>query len=156
MKTPDKAIPENLLESASCIAVFPSVVKGGFIVGARYGRGVASCRSSHGNWSAPLFITVGGGSVGLQIGAQATDLVLLGMNPSTIDMFTKNRFELGGAASVAAGPVGRSTTASTDLPTIKTEFLSYSRSRGLFAGLSLEGAVIHEDSDTNKTAYGTN
>ena len=152
MATPDKAIPRDLLDDAKCVAVFPSVVKAGFIVGGRGGRGVVSCRTG-GGWSAPVFLNLKGGSVGLQIGAQATDFVLLFMNDKGIDSLLSDKFELGGDASVAAGPVGRQAGASTDVK-LKSEILSYSRSRGLFAGLELKGVVISQDKDDNKGAYG--
>jgi lipid-binding SYLF domain-containing protein len=154
MDTPDKNIPKNLLDSASCVAVFPSVFKGGFIVGASHGRGVVSCRTAAGRWSNPLFIDISGGSIGLQIGGEAVDLVLLGMNPRTIDLFTKDRFKIGGEANAAAGPVGRATSAETDLPTIRSEILTYSRARGLFAGLEIKGSVIRREKDLNHAVYG--
>ncbi len=152
MATPDKSIPHDLLRKAKCVAVFPSVIKAGFIVGGRGGRGVVSCKSETG-WSGPVFLNLKGGSVGLQIGAQATDFVLLFMNDHGIDSLLSDKFELGGDASVAAGPVGRETGASTDVK-LDSEILSYSRSRGLFAGLELKGVVISQDGDDNKGAYG--
>ncbi|HZS48086.1 MAG TPA: lipid-binding SYLF domain-containing protein [Blastocatellia bacterium] len=152
MATPDKSIPRDLLRNAKCVAVFPSVIKAGFIVGGRGGRGVVSCKSSTG-WSGPVFLNLKGGSVGLQIGAQATDFVLLFMNDKGIDSLLSDKFELGGDASVAAGPVGRQSGASTDVK-LQSEILSYSRSRGLFAGLELKGVVISQDKDDNKGAYG--
>lgn len=156
MATPDKAIPNNLLSGAHCVAVYPSVIKAGLVVGGRYGRGVVSCRTANGRWSSPLFVSLRGGSFGAQIGAEAIDYVLLGMNPSTAQAFTKEKFELGGEASAAAGPLGRDASASTDLPTIKSQFLSYSRSRGLFAGLELKGSVLKLDDDLNRAVYGRN
>jgi len=152
MATPDKAIPRNLLDDAKCVAVFPDVIKAGFIVGGRGGRGVVSCRVG-GGWSAPVFLNLKGGSVGLQIGAQSTDFVLLFMNEKGINSLLSDKFELGGDASVAAGPVGRQAGASTDLK-LNAEILSYSRSKGLFAGLELKGVVISPDKDDNKGAYG--
>jgi lipid-binding SYLF domain-containing protein len=152
MDTPDKGIPKSLLEDAECVAVFPSVLKAGFIVGGRGGRGVASCRTTNG-WSAPAFFNLGGASFGLQIGAQSTDFVLLFMNKKGMDSLLSNEFTLGGDASVAAGPVGRQTGASTDLK-LNAEILSYSRSKGLFAGLELKGVVIKPDKDDMKDAYG--
>jgi lipid-binding SYLF domain-containing protein len=152
MDTPDKGIPKNLLEDAECVAVFPSVLKAGFIVGGRGGRGVASCRTTNG-WSAPAFFNLGGASFGLQIGAQSTDFVLLFMNKKGMDSLLSNEFTLGGDASVAAGPVGRQAGASTDLK-LNAEILSYSRSKGLFAGLELKGVVIKPDKDDMKDAYG--
>jgi SH3 domain-containing YSC84-like protein 1 len=152
MQSPDKGIPHDLLGQAACVAVFPSVIKGGFIVGARYGRGVASCRTASG-WSAPAFFDLEGGSFGLQIGAQATDLVMLFMNEGGMKSLLSDRFELGGDASVAAGPVGRQVGAGTDLK-LDAQILSYSRSRGLFAGLELKGAVIRPDKKDMEDAYG--
>jgi lipid-binding SYLF domain-containing protein len=152
MGTPDKAIPRDLLADAKCIAVFPSVVKAGFVVGGRGGRGVVSCRTGNG-WSSPVFLNLKGGSVGLQIGVQETDFVLLFMSEKGLDSLLSDKFEVGGDASVAAGPVGREAGASTDVK-LRAEILSYSRSRGLFAGLELKGVVITQDKDDNKGAYG--
>lgn len=152
MNTPDKGIPRELLDSAECVAVFPSVIKAGFIVGGRGGRGVASCRTASG-WSAPAYFTLGGGSVGLQIGAQATDFVLLFMNKGGLNSLLSDKFEMGGDASVAAGPVGRQAGASTDLK-LNAQILSYSRSKGLFAGLELKGVVISQDKDDMRDVYG--
>jgi len=152
MGTPDKAIPRDLLDDAKCVAVFPDVIKAGFIVGGRGGRGVVSCRTGNG-WSAPVFLNLKGGSVGLQIGAQSTDFVLLFMNQKGIDSLLSDKFELGGDASVAAGPVGRQAGASTDVK-LNAEILSYSRSKGLFAGLELKGVVISADKDDDRGAYG--
>ena len=152
MAAPDKAIPRDLLDDAKCVAVFPEVVKAGFIVGGRGGRGVVSCRVG-GGWSAPVFLNLKGGSVGLQIGAQATDFVLLFMNDKGMNSLLSDKFELGGDASVAAGPVGRQTGASTDAK-LNAQILSYSRSKGLFAGLELKGVVISPDKDDDKGAYG--
>ena len=155
MNAPDKGIPRDLLDGADCVAVFPSVIKAAFIVGGSGGKGVVSCRDERtGAWSSPIFLKIGTGSVGFQIGGQATDLVLLGMNRDSAKVFTKDRFELGADASVAAGPVGRTASASTDLPTIESQFLSYSRSRGAFAGIALKGSVIKRDNDLNTAAYG--
>jgi len=153
MGTPDKAIPQDLLDKAECVAVFPSVIKAGFIVGGRGGRGVASCRTANG-WSAPAYFNLAGGSVGLQIGAQATDFVLLFMNKEGLNHLLSDKFELGGDASVAAGPVGRQAGASTDLK-LNAQILSYSRSKGLFAGLELKGVVIKPDKDDMRDVYGT-
>jgi len=152
MDTPDKGIPQDLLEKAECVAVFPSVIQAGFIVGGRGGRGVASCRTTQG-WSAPAFFTLGGGSVGFQIGAQSTDFVMLFMNTDGLDSLLSNEFTLGGDASVAAGPVGRQAGASTDLK-LEAKILSYSRSKGLFAGLELKGVVIKPDTDDMRDVYG--
>jgi len=152
MDTPDKGIPQDLLEKAECVAVFPSVIQAGFIVGGRGGRGVASCRTTLG-WSAPAFFTLGGGSVGFQIGAQSTDFVMLFMNTDGLNSLLSNEFTLGGDASVAAGPVGRQAGASTDLK-LTAKILSYSRSKGLFAGLELKGVVIKPDTDDMREVYG--
>jgi len=152
MGTPDKAIPKDLLDGAECVAVFPDVIKAGFVVGGRGGRGVASCRTGNG-WSAPAFFDLGGGSVGLQIGAQSTDFVLLFMNKEGLNHLLSDKFEIGGDASVAAGPVGRQAGASTDLK-LGAQILSYSRSKGLFAGLELKGVVIKPDKDDMRAVYG--
>lgn len=152
MNTPDKGIPNTVLDGAECVAVFPSVIKAGFIFGGRGGRGVASCRTKKG-WSAPIYLNLGGGSFGLQIGAQKTDFVLLFMNKSGLDSLLSSKFTLGGDASVAAGPVGREAGASTDVK-IDAQILSYSRSRGLFAGLELKGVVIDPDKDDMRDVYG--
>ncbi|HEX4948047.1 MAG TPA: lipid-binding SYLF domain-containing protein [Blastocatellia bacterium] len=153
MGAPDQAIPKDLLDRAHCVAVFPSVKKGGFVVGGQFGRGLVSCRKANTGWSAPAYFTIGGGSFGLQIGAQAVDLVLLVMNESGVDGLLKSKFEIGAGAAAAAGPVGRNASASTDA-TLDAQILSYSRSKGLFAGLELKGSVIKEDQDANKDVYG--
>jgi SH3 domain-containing YSC84-like protein 1 len=152
MDTPDKGIPQDLVENAECVAVFPSVIKAGFIFGGRGGRGVASCRTSSG-WSAPAYFTLGGGSFGLQIGAQSTDFILLFMNEDGLNSLLSDEFTLGADASVAAGPVGRQAGASTDLK-LNAKILSYSRSKGLFAGLELKGVVIKPDKDDMRDVYG--
>ena len=152
MAAPDKAIPNSVLDKAVCIAVFPQVLKAGFIVGGRGGRGVASCRVENG-WSDPAYFDLKGGSFGLQIGAQATDFVLLFMNHEGMRSLLKDKFEMGGDASVAAGPVGRQAGASTDL-ILDSQILSYSRSKGLFAGLELKGAVISLDGSDMESTYG--
>ncbi len=152
MDIPDKEIPREILDKAECVAVFPQVIKAGFIVGGRGGRGVASCRTSTG-WSAPAYFNLGGGSFGLQIGAQATDFVLLFMNKGGMLSLLSNDFTLGADASVAAGPVGRQAGASTDLK-MDAQILSYSRSKGLFAGLELKGVVIKPDKDDMRDVYG--
>lgn len=152
MDAPDKAIPESVLDKAQCIAVFPQVLKAGFIFGGRGGRGVASCRVENG-WSDPAYFDLKGGSFGLQIGAQSTDFVLLFMNHDGLKSLLKNKFEMGGDASVAAGPVGREAGASTDL-VLDAQILSYSRSKGLFAGLELKGAVVSLDDSDMESAYG--
>jgi lipid-binding SYLF domain-containing protein len=149
---PDQGIPLEVLGSAECVAVVPSMLKGGFIVGARYGRGVASCRTAKG-WSAPAFFTVQGGSFGLQIGGQAVDLVMLIMNQNGMKNLLSSKFKLGADASVAAGPVGRNASADTDWK-LKAQVLTYSRSRGAFAGLELSGAVIKQDKDSTRDFYG--
>lgn len=148
---PDQGIPEEVLGSAQCVAVVPSMLKAGFIVGARYGRGAASCRTAKG-WSAPAFFMVGGGSFGLQIGGQAVDLVMLIMNDDGMKNLLSSKFKLGADASVAAGPVGRHASADTDWK-LKAQVLTYSRARGLFAGLELTGAVIKQDKDATREFY---
>jgi len=152
MGTPDKGIPTDLLNKAECVAVFPNVIKAGFIVGGKAGRGVASCRTKSG-WSAPAFLEIKGGSVGLQVGGQSTDVVLLFMNTEGLKKLVNNKVELGGDASVAAGPVGREAAASTDA-SMSAEILSYSRSKGLFAGISLKGSVISPEKSDMEHTYG--
>ncbi|MCM3900127.1 MAG: lipid-binding SYLF domain-containing protein [Pyrinomonadaceae bacterium] len=152
MGTRDKGIPRDLLDKAECVMVFPKVLKAGFIVGGQRGRGVASCRTRSG-WSAPAYFEMKGGSVGFQIGGQSTDFVLLIMNESGMKNLLSDRFELGGEASVAAGPVGRTAAASTDAK-MDAEILSYSRSRGLFGGVSLKGSVISPDKSDMEGTYG--
>jgi lipid-binding SYLF domain-containing protein len=149
---PDKGIPQEVLGSAECVAVVPSMLKGGFIVGAKYGRGLASCRTAKG-WSAPAFFVVTGGSVGFQIGGQAVDLVMLIMNKNGMKHLLSSQFALGADASVAAGPVGRHAEGNTDWK-MRAEVLTYSRARGLFAGVSLNGAVIKQDKDSTRDFYG--
>ncbi len=152
MRAPDKSVPQDILDRAECVAVFPQVLKAGFVFGARGGRGVASCRTRNG-WSAPAFFNLKGGSVGLQIGAQSTDFVLLFMNENGLNRLMGDKFEIGGDASAAAGPVGRQAGASTNIR-LDAEILSYSRSRGLFAGLELKGVVITLDDDDMDAVYG--
>src|SRR6266436_122869 len=152
MGTPDKGIPKEVLESAKCVAVVPSMIKGGFIIGARYGKGVATCRTSSG-WSAPAPITIAGGSWGLQFGGEAVDLVMLVMNDKGMEHLLSSKFKLGAEGSVAAGPVGRQAEANTDWK-MRSEVLSYSRARGIFAGLELNGAVIKQDDDDTRHLYG--
>ena len=152
MNVPDKSIPRDLLSKAEAVAVFPGVVKGGFIIGARGGHGLIS-RRIKGGWSPPAFFNLGGGSVGLLIGASKTDFVLLFMNTGALESLMNNRFEIGAEGSVAAGPVGRSSSASTDAQ-MNAQILSYSRSKGLFAGLELKGVVIDPDNDDNTAVYG--
>ncbi len=149
---PDKGIPQEVLGSAECVAVVPSMLKGGFIVGARYGRGLASCRTPKG-WSAPAFFTVAGGSFGFQIGGQAVDLVMLIMNNDGMQKLMSSQFSLGADASVAAGPVGRHAEGNTDWK-MRAQVLTYSRARGIFAGVSLAGAVIKQDKDSTREFYG--
>ena len=149
---PDNRIPEEVLGSAECVAVVPSLLNGGFVFGARYGKGVASCRTEKG-WSAPAFFTIGGGSFGLQIGGQATDVVMLIMNKGGMNNLLSSQFKLGADASAAAGPVGRHAAADTDWK-MRAQVLTYSRSRGLFAGLELNGAVIKQDKDSTREFYG--
>lgn len=152
MNTPDKAIPSDILDKAECVAVFPHTIKGGFIIGAQKGEGVVSCRTGNG-WSAPVFLDMSGGSIGAQIGGQSTDYVLLFMNKSGVDHLLLNKFSLGGEASVAAGPVGREAGASTDWK-LNAEILSYSRSKGLFAGVELKGVHISTDGSDMRDVYG--
>ncbi len=149
---PDQGIPEEVLGSAECVAVVPSLLKGGFIVAANYGRGVASCRTPTG-WSAPAFLFTSGGSVGFQIGGQAIDVVMLIMNQDGMRNLLSSKFKLGADASVAAGPVGRHAAADTDWK-MKAQVLTYSRARGVFAGISLSGAVIKQDKDATREFYG--
>lgn len=152
MATPDKGIPSDLLGKAECVAVFPHMVKGGFIIGAQGGRGVASCRTASG-WSAPAYFELKGGSIGLQAGGEATDVVLLFMNESGMKSLLSDKFELGGDASIAAGPVGRTASASTDAK-MDAQILSYSRSKGLFGGLALKGSVISQEKSDMEGTYG--
>ncbi len=152
MSTPDKGIPEEVLSNAKCILVVPDLIKGGFIVGGKHGRGVATCRTAEG-WSAPAFVSIGGGSWGLQIGIEGVDLVMLVMNEQGFQHLLSSKFELTGEGSVAAGPVGRHASAGTDWK-MNTEMLTYSRSKGVFAGLTLEGAVVQQDDDSTQAIYG--
>ena len=152
MVTPDKGIPQSILAGASCVVIIPKYKKGAFIVGAQYGQGVATCRT-HGGWSAPVFVQLTGGSFGWQIGGQSTDLVLVAMNEHGLQDMLRSKFKMGGDAAVAAGPVGRNAAADTDI-TLHAEFLTYSRSRGLFAGLDLTGTVLSQNSDDTRTEYG--
>jgi len=149
---PDKGIPEEVLDKAKCIAVVPHLVKGGFVFGGKHGRGVATCRTASG-WSAPAFISVGGGSWGLQIGAEGVDLIMLIMNDKGMQQLLSSKFQISGEGSAAAGPVGRHASAGTDWK-LDTEMLTYSRSKGAFAGLTLEGAVVQPDSDSTTAVYG--
>lgn len=148
---PDKGIPEEVVKNAKCVVVVPHLVKAGFIIGGKHGRGVAVCRTD-GGWSAPAFISVTGGSWGLQIGAEGVDLVMLVMNDSGLRHLLSSKFEITGEGSAAAGPVGRHASAGTDWE-LNTELLTYSRSRGIFAGLTLEGAVVQQDADATMAIY---
>lgn len=151
---PDQGIPENLLSGCSAIAIFPSTVSGGFVIGGKYGQGIIMVRNEKsGGWSPPAIFTIAGGSFGWQIGGQATDFILLVMNRRSVDGILQGKFKLGGDASVAAGPVGRAASASTDVQ-LKGGILSYSRSRGLFAGAKLEGDVITQHWDGDAELYG--
>ena len=152
MGTRERSIPRDLLDRAEAVAVFPSVLKAGFILGGRGGSGVISRRVA-GGWSAPAFFNLAGGSVGLQIGASSTDFILLFMNENAVESLLKDKFEIGGEGSAAAGPVGRSASASTDAR-FNAQILSYSRSKGAFAGLELKGVVIKPDNEDNNQVYG--
>jgi SH3 domain-containing YSC84-like protein 1 len=152
MGTPDKGIPEEILESAKCVAVVPSMLKGGFVVGANYGRGVATCRTESG-WSAPAPFRLAGGSFGFQIGGEAVDVVMVIMNDKGMRNLLSSKFKLGADASVAAGPVGRHAEGDTDWK-MRAEVLSYSRARGVFAGVALDGAAITQDEDETRVLYG--
>lgn len=153
MSIPEQQIPPVLLSDARAVAVIPGVIKAGFFVGGRFGRGVMSVRTEDGNFSAPVFITLAAGSLGYQFGAQSTDVILVFKSPRSIDAIRRGKFTLGADAAVAAGPVGRSAAAATDIE-LKAEIYSYSRSRGLFAGVALEGAAIQVDIEANNAFYG--
>ncbi|HEY7546909.1 MAG TPA: lipid-binding SYLF domain-containing protein [Blastocatellia bacterium] len=153
MQTPDKAIPEDLLDKTECIAIVPGLKKGAFIVGARYGKGVVMCRRPNRRWSAPSFLTVEGGNIGFQIGGSSTDVVMLIMNKEGMNKLIGDKFTIGGDASAAAGPVGRRTSAETNIR-LDAQILTYSRSKGLFAGISLDGSVVKQDKDDNRDFYG--
>ena len=142
MATPDKSVPTQILSGASCVVVIPGFKKGAFLVGAQYGQGVATCRTGHG-WSAPVFVQLTGGSFGFQIGGQSTDLVLVAMNQGGLQHMLENKFKIGGDAAASAGPVGRNAQAGTDWK-LNAEFLTYSRSKGLFAGIDLDGTVLSQ------------
>jgi lipid-binding SYLF domain-containing protein len=152
MATPDKGIPQSILAGASCVVVIPSFKKAAFIAGAQYGQGVATCRTPNG-WSSPVFVQLAGGSFGFQIGGQATDLVLVAMNQNGLQDMLKDKFKIGGDAAAAAGPVGRNAQAGTDWK-LNAEFLTYSRSKGLFAGIDLDGTVLSQNADDTRTFYG--
>jgi lipid-binding SYLF domain-containing protein len=153
MSAPDKGIPDDLLGKAACVVIVPGVKKGAFIVGVKYGRGFVICRKPGGGWSAPAGVRVEGGSVGFQIGGSESDVVLLVMNEGATDKLLSSKFTIGADASAAAGPVGRTASAATDIQ-LRAQLLTYSRSRGLFAGVSLEGATLRPDDDANKDLYG--
>ncbi|MCI0337643.1 MAG: lipid-binding SYLF domain-containing protein [Acidobacteria bacterium] len=153
MGTPDKAIPRGVIGGARCIGVFPAVFKGGFFVGGRYGRGTATCRTKLG-WSAPIFLKLRGGSVGLQIGGQATDYIFLFMNQNGLRNLLNSKVQIGGEASAAAGPVGREAGAATDIK-MGSQILSYSRSKGLFAGAEIKGVNFYLDQNNMRAAYGS-
>ena len=152
MSAPDKGIPNEILESAKCIAIIPGDKKFAFIFGGNYGRGLATCHTAHG-WSAPIFVAVDGGSVGYQIGGSSTDLVMIFMNDHALQSLLGDKFKLGADASVAAGPVGRNAAAGTDIR-MNAEILSYSRAKGVFAGVSLDGAVVQADKSGDRAMYG--
>jgi lipid-binding SYLF domain-containing protein len=153
MATPDKGIPSSILSGAKCVAVIPAYKKAAFVVGGQYGRGVATCRTPNG-WSAPVFIKAEGGSFGWQIGGQSTDLVMIAMNQNAMSDMLKSKFKLGADAAASAGPVGRNAQAGTDWK-LNAEFLTYSRSKGLFAGLDLDGTMISQSSDDTRAEYGS-
>jgi SH3 domain-containing YSC84-like protein 1 len=152
---PEKGIPQDLLDKCACVAIIPSMKKAGFIVGGNYGKGIISCRTNSGTgpWSAPAMILVGGGSFGLQIGAQSVDLILVIMNLSGLESLLDSKFTLGGDVSVAAGPVGRTASAQTDA-WMSAKILAYSRARGLFGGIALKGDAVRPDNDANLVLYG--
>lgn len=151
MATPDKGIPSSILSGASCVVVVPHYKKGAFVIGAQYGQGVATCRTPRG-WSAPVFVKLEGGSFGWQIGGQSTDLVLVAMNQKGLQDMLKSKFKIGGDAAASAGPVGRNAQAGTDWK-LNAEFLTYSRSKGLFAGLDLDGTVLEPNNDDMRAEY---
>jgi lipid-binding SYLF domain-containing protein len=151
INTPDKGIPEEVLSNAKCIVVVPHLVKGGFVIGAEHGRGVATCRTSDG-WTAPAFVALNGGSWGLQIGVEGVDLVMLVMNDNGLQHMLSSKFKIGADASASAGPVGRHASAGTDWK-MESEILTYSRSKGVFAGISLDGAVVEQDKDSTRAIY---
>jgi len=152
MNAQDRTIPMNVLQHATCVAVVPGLVKGAFIFGAQYGQGVVTCRTGHG-WSGPVFIRMAGGSFGFQIGGQSTDLVLVAVNDKGFQDLLKSKFKIGGDASAAAGPVGRSGQAATDWK-MNAELLSYSRNKGIFAGIDLDGTSVTQNKDDTDTYYG--
>ena len=153
MATPDKGIPQGILAGAKCVTVIPAYKKGAFVIGAQYGQGVTTCRTPNG-WSAPVFVQLAGGSFGWQIGGQSTDLVLIAMNQDGMQKMLKNKVKLGADAAASAGPVGRNAQAGTDWK-LNAEFLTYSRSKGLFAGLDLDGTVLSQNDEDTRTEYGS-
>ena len=154
MSAADKSVPQSVMEKAEGIAVFPSLIKGGIGIGGQRGRGILSVRDKkNGGWSSPAFLTITGGSIGAQLGVQAIDLVLVINNQRGLEQLVKNQFKIGADASVAAGPVGRDASASTDIQ-MRAQILSYSRTRGLFAGVTLNGSTIRQDRDANERFYG--
>jgi SH3 domain-containing YSC84-like protein 1 len=152
MATPDKGIPTSILAGAQCVVVVPSFKKAAFVVGGQYGQGVATCRTPRG-WSAPVCVQMAGGSLGFQIGGQATDLVLVAMNQQGLQDMLKNKFKIGADAAASAGPVGRNAQAGTDWK-LNAQFLTYSRSKGLFAGIDLDGTVVSQNQDDTRVLYG--
>jgi lipid-binding SYLF domain-containing protein len=153
MKTPDKGIPEDLLDKSACIAIVPGLKKGGLGLGGKYGKGLIMCRKPNRSWTAPSFITIEGGSIGFQIGFTQIDVVMLFMNQKGVDKLIGDKFTIGADASAAAGPVGRQTAAQTNIR-MDAEILTYSRAKGLFAGISLDGATLRSDRDDNRDFYG--
>ena len=152
---PDDGIPQNLLQKSEGIVVIPTLIKGGFVIGAKHGRGVMSARNEARGWSVPAFVKMSGGSIGWQIGVESIDLVLLVMNKDGVNSLLDDRFTIGGNLSVAAGPLGRSGDAATDVK-VASQILAYSKARGFFAGATFEGAALHEDEDANQAMYGPN
>jgi lipid-binding SYLF domain-containing protein len=153
MRTPDKGIPNDLLDKAECVAIVPGLKKGGLGIGGRYGKGVVMCRQPGRKWSAPSFLTVEGGSIGLQIGFQQIDLVMLVMNREGMEKLVGDKFTVGADASAAAGPVGRQASAETNIR-LDAQILTYSRAKGLFAGVTVNGAIVKQDKDDNRDFYG--
>jgi lipid-binding SYLF domain-containing protein len=154
MQSPDKGIPQSILAGAHCVVVVPHYKKGAFVIGAQYGQGVATCRT-HEGWSSPVFVRLEGGSFGWQIGGQSTDLILVAMNDHGLEHMLSSKFKLGCDAAATAGPVGRNAQASTDA-SLRAEFLTYSRSQGLFAGIDLDGTVLSQNGDDTRIEYGAN
>jgi SH3 domain-containing YSC84-like protein 1 len=152
LNTPDRTVPLNILQQATCVGVIPGMIKGAFVFGAEYGQGVVTCRTGHG-WSAPVFIRLAGGSFGFQIGGQATDLILVAVNDKGFQDLLKNKFKIGGDVAASAGPVGRNSQAATDWK-MGAELLTYSRSKGLFAGVDLNGETVSQNSDDTASYYG--